>query len=183
MNTVIASSAVQLLNAKSLLFAPLAFLLALVCAQASEVLLGSLVFNGRVYDLSLDPEVISYQLQESTSSRSGSVPDVSGLVVGVGITSAWRGDVALSDRLPDEINCWSMSIVDMHLKCVLVAVDYHRPLTIEEAGEPSGEVSVFHVGEDTAEGVCAASTNVVDVETGIMIQLGGTYEALDWMRR
>lgn len=25
--------------------------------------------------------------------------------------------------------------------------------------------------------------NVVDVETGIMMQLGGTYEALDWMRR
>lgn len=49
----------------------------------------------------------------------------------------------------------------------------------KSAGNKKGAQWIHSFKEDGGK----PPINVVDVETGIMMQLGGTYEALDWMRR
>lgn len=49
----------------------------------------------------------------------------------------------------------------------------------KSAGNKKGSQWIHSYKEDGGK----PPINVVDVETGIMMQLGGTYEALDWMRR
>ena len=49
----------------------------------------------------------------------------------------------------------------------------------KSAGNKKGAQWVHSYREDGGK----PPVNVIDVETGIMMQLGGTYEALDWMRR